>query len=228
MFKVFTVIVLFVVALVVSTTVVDQDAPDQSLLLQQFSHSPLKKVVPERYFQRFSRAYPASTEFVLGLDPAISADAYGRWFVLILAGWLHFCFLSRWTRALPFGLTRKEVFLAPLGAGVLFFILSAGISLLKSVNQTVGIWGDRLCDVLTAVCFCGFVAVSLLSIPVSLVLLLIQSVKATFRVGMRLYTGKTPQISEKPKIPPETKRIPQRLPGPVVKRIEINGVKYDI
>ena len=109
-------------------------------LIGQFNRSYLSHIVPQRWFDVLSSKMPAVASFLVGLDPSVDTGAYQRWFILIILGWIYFCFLSRWTRKLPYGITRKHLFVAPLGIAVFFSLLKLGLSVLTPFSGFFAVW----------------------------------------------------------------------------------------
>ncbi len=216
-------------------------------LSQRYAKSSVKSLLPKDRFEFVAGRMPKVASLLLAMDPGASGNALKRWFLLVIIGWMHFCFLSRWPAVLMGNVPGTQVFWSPFG--MIFFFL--GLKLIQAVMGyfsplaekyfgfllQAGFWFVLLC----------MISISLLSIPASLALLMLSLGKTTARIlmiaGCRLWTlGEkmlgAPQsgiqlkisecISQKlSHLTGDGYRRGPALPGPIVRRMEINGVKYD-
>ena len=169
--------------------------------------------VSRNRFESLAKISPSIAEFIVGLDPDVSKLAYLRWFVLVLVGWIHFCFLSAMSNRFCFsGLSKTQVFFSPLSFLMLYWVFSGlGMLAQKTVAPEIGGIAVWLADFAMGVVFIVLVSISVLSIPVSLGILLVRMVR-----GMKSSLGSASPAA-----------VRAVIPGPIVRRRMIDGVLFD-
>lgn len=174
---------------------------------ERYAKSSVIKVVPYSLVARAHVRFPVITEFVVGLDPRVSRMAGVRWSVLAMIGWTYFCFIlapNRLSQQIPAGLS---LFLLPVKTVLWILPLFAVSHILKYFNPIYA--GYLHSSILWTLGTVG-VAVGtagLLAVPAHLAFMIV-GIKQN---GQR--NGSRKSLAE--------------LPGPVVRRTEIDGVTYD-
>ncbi len=204
------------VALFVSTFVVRYNAmterESRKPFQERYEKSYAVKALSYSSASKIHARFPKITEFVIGLDPRASWLAGVRWVLIAFVGWIHFCFISPLSEQVGrYFSSGFELFLLPVKIALWLCPLFLVSSILKYFNPQYGgylhsslVWmlgGLAIVVGLTSLC----------SIPAHIILLvrnLIWKSKATAVSGFR--------------------KEPSQLPGPVVRRTEIDGVMYDI
>lgn len=168
--------------------------------------STIKRFAPKTVFVKFSKAMPRTASFIIGLDPNTSDLAIHRWVFLIFIGWFHFCFLTSYPKYLnKYRKSRSDLFCLPVGT---ILLLSVGSVILGLEGTIKSIVGYAMILIMSLV-----VSISLLSIPTSIVWLIVAMVRSLSKI---VKGSNETQIVTKPE-----------LPSPIVHRKMINGVWYD-
>ena len=222
-----------------------QLAREQNLpAMERFERSYLSSVMPKSMFVRLVDIAPGAAEFAVGLDPKTSKLAYLRWGILILIGWIHFSFLSPVSRRFADrGLSKTQVFMFPMTIIAftlcftpMLFLVAPFLPFVERLFDTV--LKFVVMPAILAVCVTG-----LLSIPVTAGCAIFRLTHTFFRSARSIIGGlRGWQSSTRPApspwwlnqslAAPSTTVSPAALgtaeiPGPVVRRRQINGVWYD-
>lgn len=249
--KLFVIVSLFAAGAVMFLTTLrrSQNESRVPIMVKYEKARYVKQFIPKEAFIRFSEAMPSTASFVVGMDPKASEFAYFRWGVIVLIGWLHFCFFSPIGKQFGrYGASGKNLFYLPFS--LIFFLLIFAVignfithyyrEIGESVLFLVGIGGIAVTGII--------VLLSLVSIPFNMALVCMRVCRATIYMGAaiglravqfvekrsagqqaevlsRISAGLSSIVTAKN----ELKGVPGKaeLPGPVVKRRMIDGVWYD-
>ncbi len=219
----------------------------QTSLMQKYEKSGVRAVLDKDRFEHLAGHLPKLAALLVSMDPAASRNALKRWFALILIGWVHFCFLSRWPDKFFGAIPRTQVFLCPFGLFFFFLALKLLHLVMGYFSIETAIYFNILVQAFLWLALISTIGASLLSIPASLTLFVLSIGKVAARIlmitGCRLWTlgekmlgapqgGIRLKISEcitqkLSHLTGDGYRRGPALPGPIVRRMEINGVKYD-
>lgn len=167
-----------------------------------------QKVVGRDLFLQAAERAPAAAGFAVGLDPTASPYAIFRWSLIAILGWLYFCFISAFPKPiLTHGISRLDLFFLPPTLVFLLSLLTALGVLVRNYHAVAGKTLIFATGALQIMVIGTTILIGLFAIPVS--------------IGLWVSRMVRPGKNE-PKEPGKAE-----LPGPVVKRKQIDGVWYD-
>ena len=210
---------------------------------QKYQKSYFRRVLPYKRFQQIHKQAPKTASFILSLDPQYSRVAWVRWTAIIFIGWFHFCFLSRWGKKFPRGVSKKFIFSLPIVLIVLGALLKLAQIGLNHYSPPLGKYFVYIVGGFLMALFAVMTIISLFSIPVSLILggfsmlrltvchtwIFGEKVFGTPNFGLPLkfsnYADSILQLQKE--IKSEKIKNEPVLPGPIVKKRMIDGVWYN-
>lgn len=216
-------------------------------VMQKYEKSGLHAALDKDRFEYLAGRLPKVMAFLVSMDPAASRNALKRWFILVLIGWFHFCFISRWPDKVFGMVPRNQIFMCPIGLTFFFLALKLMQAVMGYFSTDASKYFNFLVQSFFWLSLVSFVGASLFSIPASFSLFVFDTGKAATRVliiaGCQAWilkekvlgapkSGVSMKISEciSQKLNQLAKcdvRSGPALPGPIIRRMEIDGVKYD-
>lgn len=219
-------------------------------IAQRVQKSHIHRVIRPEWFDQLNHRAPRIASFVIGLDSEVSRVAWVRWAVLILLGWIHFCFFSRWSKNISYIISKKHLFILPIGVSVITFLAKFVHIGLEHFSPTIGKYFSTIVGVCLMTVFVPIILVSLFSIPISFMLAGLEFVRSGTKMTQRIacygwsygerifgtpksgfamrfsnYIASVKQNHNEKK----SARVQGKaeLPGPIVKKRMIDGVWYN-
>lgn len=219
-------------------------------IMQRYQKSYMQRVIRPKWFDQLNHRAPRVVSFVVGLDSEVSRVAWVRWAALILLGWIHFCFFSPWSKNISYIISKKHLFILPIGVSIITYLSKFVQIGLEHFSLTIGKYFSTIVGVGLMVVFVPIILVSLFSIPISFIFAGLGFVRSGAKMtrgiacygwsyGERIFgtpkSGLAMRFSnyiasvkqhhnEKESAKAQGKA---ELPGPIVKRRMIDGVWYN-